>query len=31
MCADHPATREHANIAGASGGGISATSSTIAE
>src|SRR5205085_8116285 len=28
MCADQPATREHANIAGASGGGISATSST---
>src|SRR5947208_2581804 len=31
MCADQPATREHANIAGASGGGISATSRTIAE
>ncbi len=31
MCADQPATREHANIAGASGGGISATSSTTAE
>jgi hypothetical protein len=31
MCADHPATREQANIAGASGGGISATSRTSAE
>ena len=31
MCADQPATREHANIAGASGGGISAMSSTTAE
>ena len=31
MCADQPATREHANMAGASGGGISATSSTRAE
>src|ERR671936_108727 len=31
MCADQPATREQPNIAGASGGGISATSSTIAE
>ena len=31
ICADQPATREQANIAGASGGGISATSSTIAE
>ncbi len=31
MCADQPATREQANIAGASGGGISATSSTTAE
>jgi hypothetical protein len=31
MCADQPATREHANMAGASGGGISAMSSTIAE
>jgi hypothetical protein len=30
MCADQPATREHANIAGASGGGISATSRTSA-
>ena len=30
-CADQPAVREHANIAGASGGGISATSSTIAD
>src|SRR5439155_26970350 len=30
MCADHPATREQANIAGASAGGICATSSTIA-
>jgi hypothetical protein len=31
MCADQPAVREHANIAGASDGGISATSSTIAD
>jgi hypothetical protein len=31
MCADQPATREQANIAGAKGGGISATSRTIAE
>src|SRR4029079_9694701 len=31
MCAAQQATREQANIAGASGGGISATSSTIAE
>jgi hypothetical protein len=31
MCADQPATREHANMAGASGGGISATSSRTAE
>src|SRR5207344_3294997 len=31
MCADQPATREHANIAGASAGGISAMSSTTAE
>ena len=31
MWADQPATREQANIAGASGGGISATSSTTAE
>ena len=31
MCADQPATREQANIAGASGGGISAMSRTTAE
>ena len=31
MCADQPAVRESANIAGASGGGISATSSTTAD
>src|SRR4029079_2599074 len=31
MCADQPATREQANIAGASGGGTSAMSSTRAE
>ncbi len=31
MCADQPATREHANIAGASAGGMLATSSTTAE
>jgi hypothetical protein len=31
MCADQPATREQANIAGASGGGILAISSRTAE
>src|SRR6476620_3524887 len=31
MCADHPAVREHANIAGASCGGTSATSRTTAD
>src|SRR5437660_8456316 len=31
MCADHPAVREHANIAGARFGGTSATSSTTAD
>jgi hypothetical protein len=31
MCADQPAVREHANIAGARFGGTSATSSTIAD
>ena len=31
MCADQPATREQANIAGASGGGTSAMSRTTAE
>jgi len=31
MCADQPAVREHANIAGASCGGTSATSRTTAD